>query len=156
MSLSPSYPIVEVYSQVDFSEKNLKWLENSAREGIPLVLAHPGTEEPVLPKLTEVEVTLISDETIAQVHGEFLDDPTPTDVITFHHGEILISVETAERESTQYGKTWEEEILLYLVHGLLHLNGHTDLEEPERETMHQIQEDILSRILSGDARKLEN
>ena len=34
-------------------------------------------------------------------------------------------------------------ILLYIIHGLLHLNGHTDLSEPERSQMHAEQERIL-------------
>jgi len=78
-----------------------------------------------------------------------MDDPTPTDVITFHHGEILISLDTARREAPAHGHTVAEETLLYLIHGLLHLSGHTDLHEPDRSAMHREQEDILRQILAG-------
>jgi probable rRNA maturation factor len=101
----------------------------------------------VLADCGEIEVSLVSDEAIARVHGEFMDDPTPTDVITFHHGEILVSVETARREGPGHGNTAEEETLLYIIHGLLHLNGYTDLREPDRSVMHRLQERILASVL---------
>lgn len=152
MSSPASLPKLELYSQVECDDERLGWIGRSLEKSLPFVLENPGTEAAVLPGLDLVEITLISDETIAEVHGEFLDDPTPTDVITFHHGEILVSEETARREASQFGKTVDQEILLYGIHGLLHLNGHTDLQEPERADMHRIQEDILSRILPEDAR----
>lgn len=123
-------------------------IREQARRALPFCLEVPGSEEPVLPALAEVEVSLIDDETIARVHADFLDDATPTDVITFHHGEILISLDTARREAPLHGNTIEEETLLYLIHGLLHLNGHTDLREPDRERMHRRQEQILRSVLA--------
>ena len=91
---------------------------------------------------------MIYDAVIAGVHGEFMDDPTPTDVITFHHGEILVSLDTARREGPTHGNSAAEETLLYIIHGLLHLNGHTDLREPDRTAMHREQETILDRVRS--------
>ncbi len=145
-------PRLEVFSQTETSEEKIQWLEEKGSAAIPLVLLVPGTEAPVLAELDMVEATLISDETITEVHAEFLYDPTPTDVITFHHGEILISEETASREASNYGMSVDEELLLYLIHGLLHLHGHTDLEEEERIVMHRHQEDVLSQVLGGHAR----
>ena len=81
----------------------------SKRKLLPDCLRSVGSEEPVLPQLSSVEVSLIGDEEIARVHSEFLEDPTPTDVITFHHGEILISVDTAEREGPLHENSLEEE-----------------------------------------------
>lgn len=152
MDTSPAVPALELYSRVDLKEGQREWLERHVKESLSLVLENPGKEAPLLGELDLVEMTLVTDETIAQVHAEFLNDPTPTDVITFHHGEILVSEETARRVASQYERTADEEILLYLIHGLLHLHGHTDHDEPERERMHRIQEDILSRILAEDAR----
>jgi probable rRNA maturation factor len=67
-------------------------------------------------------------------------------VITFHHGEILVSLDTARREGPGHGNTPADETLLYIIHGLLHLNGHTDLREPDRTVMHLVQETILDRV----------
>jgi probable rRNA maturation factor len=146
MSL-PAQPRIEIFPHTDCGEISLDRLTGQALAALPLCLASPGSDEPVLAALEEVEVSLVSDEVIAGVHGEFMDDPTPTDVITFHHGEILISIDTARREAPAHGNSVAEETLLYLIHGLLHLNGHTDLREPDRTVMHQRQEEILRQIL---------
>lgn len=143
----PENEFLEFYSHTGL-EFPLKELELLALRAVPLCLERTGTEESVLPGLEKVEVSLLGDEEMARIHGEFLDDPTPTDVITFHHGEILVGAETARREAAEHGNSWMEETLLYVIHGLLHLNGHTDVSEPERSTMHQIQENILSELKS--------
>lgn len=124
-------------------------LGEQALTALPRCLASRGREEPVLGSLEEVEVSLISDEIIAGVHGEFMNDPTPTDVITFHHGEILVSVDTARRVAPLHGNSVAEETLLYIIHGLLHLNGHNDQVEPDRSVMYREQESILRQILAG-------
>jgi probable rRNA maturation factor len=139
-------PEVEIFPHADCAGIALDLLASKVLAALPFCLDSRGGEEPVLPELTEVEVSLVDDETIARVHGEFMDDPTPTDVITFHHGEILVSVDTARREGPGHGNTPADETLLYIIHGLLHLNGHTDLREPDRTAMHQAQESILDRV----------
>ena len=112
----------------------------------PLVEAAPGPEERVLPHLLEVEVSFITDQAIAKVHAEFLEDPTPTDVITFAHGEILISTETAIRQAADHGQAPERETALYLIHGMLHLNGHVDKSDAGFATMKRLQESILDAV----------
>lgn len=99
-----------------------------------------------LPGLAEIEATLLTDAEIAQVHGEFLNDPTPTDVITFEHGEILISIETAARQARQFGANQPvpREIALYLIHGLLHLAGWNDYDPAEAAAMEIEQDRILN------------
>jgi probable rRNA maturation factor len=143
-------PVVALYPHVDCPDLDLARLEQRANLAMPACLAGPGGEDPVLPGCEEIEVSLVSDETIAGVHAEFMDDPTPTDVITFHHGEILVSVDTARREGPGHGNAAEEETLLYIIHGLLHLNGHTDLREPDRTVMHRLQERILGAVLGRE------
>lgn len=99
--------------------------------------------------MEEVFFVLVSDARIAALHGEFLSDPTPTDVITFQHGEIVISAETAWREAQRRGLRVTEEIARYAVHGLLHLAGWTDGSEADAAEMRAVQEKILRRSL-GD------
>ena len=105
--------------------------------------------EAPLVSLPEIEITIVDDADIARVHGDFLDDPTPTDVITFHHGEILISAETALRQGREHGQSLDHEAALYLVHGLLHLAGWDDHEETEAREMARLQEGILRDVLSS-------
>jgi probable rRNA maturation factor len=112
----------------------------------PLILAAPGDDPTVLPDLPEVEISLLDDAAITAIHGEFLQDPTPTDVITFHHGEILVSVETAAREAAARQAPFLRETALYIIHGLLHLHGHTDAEPDARTFMHAAQDRILDAV----------
>jgi len=142
------FPLVEIFPHANCAGISPEWLAERILVALPFCLDSQGGETPVLSELREVEVSLVDDGTISRIHGEFMDDPTPTDVITFHHGEILVSVDTARREGPGHGNTPEEETLLYIIHGLLHLNGHTDLREPDRTEMHLAQEAILDRVRS--------
>lgn len=139
--------VLEVYDHHPACPVKVDELARRGREALPLCLAVPASGVlRVLPDLEEIEVSLVTDDDIARVHGEYLDDPTPTDVITFHHGEILISADTAEREAAGHGHPADREALLYLIHGLLHLNGHDDHAEPDRQAMHAAQEEILAAV----------
>jgi len=102
----------------------------------------PGT--PVLAGLEELEASILSDAAIARVHDEFFHDPSPTDVITFPHGEILLGAGTIYRQAAEFGQSVDREAALCLVHGLLHLQGYDDLQPANRATMHRLQEKILS------------
>ena len=139
-------PEFSLYDHQQRLALHLPRLTALAEAAWPLVMETPGPEEPVLPDLMEVEVSFITDEAIAKVHAEFLDDPTPTDVITFAHGEILISTETAIHQSADHGMAPEREAALYLIHGLLHLNGHEDESETGFATMKRLQERILDQV----------
>ncbi len=103
----------------------------------------------VLRQLPEISFVLVSDTRIAALHGEFLHDPTPTDVITFHHGEIVLSAETARREARRRGLPLPAELARYAVHGLLHLAGWSDAAPGEASAMRSVQEKILRRALRG-------
>lgn len=119
-----------VHCAGNLREKDLSWLE----EALPVAFAEVKQRWPEseLAQLEEVEVSLVDDETLARLHGEFLDDPSPTDVITFPHGEILVSVEMAAVRADEFGKSELGETFLYVIHGLLHLAGFDDHEAEER------------------------
>ncbi len=104
----------------------------------------------------ELSVVFINDEVIAELHEEYLDDPTPTDVITFlgdptmdFAGEICVSVDHALANATIHGQTLQEELTLYLIHGWLHLTGLDDIEETERLLMRKAEADIMARAKSA-------
>ncbi len=117
-------------------------LERFAERALPLC-AKEGLGS--LTNLAEVSVVLVSDRRIAKLHRRFMQIPGPTDVITFEHGEIFISVETAQRQAEDERTSLEGELKLYLVHGLLHLQGLDDKEEANRQRMHMIQEEIVAQ-----------
>jgi probable rRNA maturation factor len=99
-----------------------------------------GTE---LRKLSEIFVWLISDRRMALLHRKFLGQSGPTDVLTFQHGEIFISVDTARRHARAFGNSLLRELKLYIVHGLLHLHGFDDQTPNGSHKMKAAQETIL-------------
>jgi probable rRNA maturation factor len=146
----PALPKLVLFNRQKSQPVPLPWLRRIAKNALPACLAAAKTrEDSVLADLPEVEITYVSDAEIARVHGEFLDDATPTDVITFHHGEILISAETAARQALDHGQTLDHELALYLVHGLLHLAGWHDEDDQEAAEMARTQEAILQQAASA-------
>ena len=101
--------------------------------------------ESVIGGLEEIGIVLVSDRRIAALHDEFMSDPSPTDVITFLHGEIVLSAETARREARRRGLRVPEEVARYAVHGLLHLAGWSDGDAGASADMRAMQEKILRR-----------
>jgi probable rRNA maturation factor len=96
-----------------------------------------------LTKLRGIFVWLMSDRRMARLHRQFLGETGPTDVLTFQHGEIFISVETARRHAGVFGNSLLRELQLYIVHGLLHLNGFDDRTPAGVRKMRRTQKRIL-------------
>ena len=88
-------------------------------------------------------MAVVSDRVIARVHQQFMDIAGATDVITFGHGEIVLSAATAARQARAHGETCDREVARYIVHGLLHLNGHEDAETADAAAMWRAQEEVL-------------
>jgi len=101
-----------------------------------------------LRKLSEIFIWLISDRRMALLHRKFLGQSGATDILTFQHGEIFISVETARHHARAFGNSLIRELKLYIVHGLLHLHGFDDQTRAEARKMKTAQEKILRCALS--------
>src|SRR5213596_4152965 len=97
-----------------------------------------------LRKSRELFVWLISDRRMAGLHKKYLRQSGPTDVLTFQHGEIFISVETARRHARAFGNSLLRELQLYIVHGILHLHGFDDRTQPGARRMEKMQARILA------------
>lgn len=134
----------------EIPESWLTAIESIACEAAALALAHCACADSPLSHLATVEVALVDDETSDQVHRDFMDIEGATDVITFHHGEIVIGTEVAERQAAEYGEPLGRELLRYFVHGLLHLAGHEDAEPAERAAMENAQEAIVTQLWTPD------
>ena len=119
-------------------------LENFAAKALRLCLQLRKNKQTDLTKLRDVAVLFVSDRRMALLHRRFLNQSRPTDVITFQHGEIFISAETARRHARTFGNSLAREVRLYIVHGLLHLHGFDDQTEADAQTMKAAQEKILS------------
>jgi probable rRNA maturation factor len=102
----------------------------------------------------EIVAVLVSDRRISAVHLQFMQIAGPTDVITFQHGEIIISIETAHRQATQLGKALLPELCLYLLHGLLHLAGYDDATDSGFREMERLQRRLMREIGSSFQQKV--
>jgi len=100
----------------------------------------------VPPRLDEMSVALVSDRRIAELHRRFLNELGPTDVITFQHGEIFVSTETARRQARTFRTSLEHELRLYIVHGLLHMRGYDDKTPVGAAEMKRLQESVVKKI----------
>ena len=122
---------------------NVSELEKFARDAVPRCLQLRKDKRTDLRKLNNIAVWLISDRRISRLHLQFLDKIGPTDVITFHDGEIFISVETARRNAREFSNSLTSEIKLNIVHALLHLHGFDDQKPADLRAMKNTQEKIL-------------
>jgi probable rRNA maturation factor len=96
----------------------------------------------------EISVLLVSDRRMSALHRQFLQTEGTTDVITFQHGEIFISAEVARQNAARFGKaTLRRELCLYIVHGLLHLDGFDDTTAAGAKEMKTTQEKILAAAM---------
>ena len=139
-------PTVRIYNRQKAHRPNLPRLRRIAKAALSPCLKVLTQPDAPLAQLTEVEITIVSDEEIARVHADFMDDPTATDVITFHHGEILVSADTALRQGAEHGQALDRELALYMIHGLLHLAGWDDHDPIEASQMAEHQFAILATV----------
>lgn len=135
---------------IDIPEAWLTAFEDVAPDIVRLALSHATHDDTPLHHLATLEAALVDDETSDRVHREFMAMEGATDVITFHHGEIVIGAEVAFRQAAEYAEPPAREILRYLVHGILHLAGHEDHKSEDRTRMEQAQESIVLEIWTQD------
>ncbi len=125
----------------------MEWLRVFARVVLPHAATCKGKGEALLEGLPEIDVALVSSRTIAGIHRRFMGLPGATDVITFLHGEIVIGAGVAQDRAPEFGHAIELEIALYLVHGLLHLNGFDDAIPSDASQMRTAQNRIWRACL---------
>jgi len=104
-----------------------------------------------------VGISLLDDDGIAELHRRHLDIEGPTDVLTFPGAapgdpidvDIAIGVDVAQRAATERGHDLQCEVLLYVVHGLLHACGFDDHDDDDYKRMHEREDEILKSIGVG-------
>jgi probable rRNA maturation factor len=103
----------------------------------------------------QVSVAVVDDPTIAELHERFLNDPEPTDVLSFvlerspkaMEGEVVVSEDTAQRVASRYRCTAEDELMRYVIHGTLHLVGYDDTTPHKRAVMRKRERQYLSQFV---------
>lgn len=143
-------PIIRVQSAQRKLRVEIEKLEVFANRALPECCRLSAAKRDHVQDLREINVVLVSDRRIAALHRQFMNIAGPTDVLTFQHGEIVISVETAQENAMRFGGATEEEIRLYLVHGLLHLLGFNDQTAREARAMEAAQQRVLKALRVSD------
>ncbi len=103
-------------------------------------------------KSARLSIAFVDNEEIKRLNERFLGSNEATDVIAFPlndketilSGEIVISVETAVQVANRKNSNIEGEIILYLVHGILHLLGYNDDNKKNAKIMHKKESEILA------------
>jgi len=109
--------------------------------------------------LAELSVALVGDGRMGVLHERFMGIAGPTDVLTFEldhdargrvvAGEVVVCVPYAVREAARRGVEARKEVLLYALHGMLHLCGFDDRTDRDFAIMHRREDEILKRLGVG-------
>jgi len=104
----------------------------------------------------ELSLSLVRDDEMKQLNALWRKKNKPTDVLSFPGGEmpgpgrrvlgdVVISIDTARAAAKDFGTTLDEELDLYLAHGLLHLLGYDHHSKPEAKKMEALERRLLKR-----------
>ena len=100
-----------------------------------------------------LEINFISNPEIHKINIEHLNHDYETDIITFNlsekgelHGDIYISVDEAENNAKKFNTTYEKEIKLLLIHGILHLLNYKDNTEKNKTIMRNEEKRVINLI----------
>lgn len=100
----------------------------------------------------ELNYVLMSDKQLLQYNREFLAHDEFTDVITFDgqtgtgvSGDVLMSLDRITDNAKTFGVSTQHELRRVMVHGLLHLLGHTDKKPAQRKAMSALEDTYLAR-----------
>jgi probable rRNA maturation factor len=114
-------------------------------------------------KIAEAElgIALVGTREMARVNWQFLQHQGSTDVITFDHrdealrithrasrihGELFVCVDDAVAQAKTFKTNWQSEVVRYVIHGVLHLLNHDDLQPAARRKMKRAENRLLRRL----------
>ncbi len=134
-------PLIQIYN----CQKDLKLSKSSAKALVRSTLYQ------LKVSCEEVSIYFVSKKRIAQLHRRFFQDPSSTDCISFpldekHLGEVFVCPAVAIQYAQKKKLDPYRETSLYVVHGLLHLFGHGDLEKKERITMRKKEKSCMRHL----------
>ncbi|CAB4870421.1 unannotated protein [freshwater metagenome] len=114
---------------------------------------------------SELSISVVNDEVMEKLHVEWMDEPGPTDVLSFPMdellpgkagqplvsgmlGDIVIAPQFTAQQASAAGRAFEDELDLLMVHGVLHLLGFDHQEPDEHAVMFALQDEILANFRS--------
>jgi probable rRNA maturation factor len=110
-------------------------------------------------RVQELSVAIVGDKQMADLHESFMGIRGPTDVLTFEldhdpkghvtAGEVVVNLHEAARAARDHRVPVADELLLYALHGLLHLSGYDDTTKNAYTKMHRKEDEILTALGIG-------
>lgn len=104
-------------------------------------------------KVGDLTYVFCDDEKILEVNRQFLQHDYYTDIITFDYsnkrrisGDMFISLDTVKSNAELFNKSFDEEFMRVIIHGVLHLCGINDKGEGEREIMERHENEALDLL----------
>ncbi|MCK8826981.1 rRNA maturation RNase YbeY [Natroniella acetigena] len=100
----------------------------------------------------EVSIALVDNKYIKELNHRYRDKNEATDVLSFPQedelllGDVIISLERAAQQATEYNHAVQREVGFLVVHGMLHLLGHDHYQPDEKESMRKKEEAILAEL----------
>lgn len=102
----------------------------------------------------DISVALMNDSEIREINRKHLSHDYETDVISFDltsgdeflEGEIIASLEAADRAAQEHGWNGDDEMLLYVIHGMLHIVGLRDKKPKETKAMREAEQHYLAQF----------
>ncbi len=111
----------------------------------------------IIHKRKGLEIVFLGDKQIKPLNKKYKKRNSPTDVLSFELGElgeIIISSDTALKNSEIFHTSFEEEIVLYVIHGILHLFGYDDGTAREKNRMSKKEDIILEDLCQENFSKV--
>ena len=104
-----------------------------------------------------MSLAFVSDRMIRSLNRRFLKRNHVTDVLAFDYrekgkqtrrleGEMIISTDTAVRQARKFGTDVKQELVLYIIHGILHLLGYDDHSSKDIKKMRKKEQEIIKKI----------
>ena len=112
-------------------------------------------------KSAEISIVLVDDERMQELNREYRKADRPTDVLAFSQlegepakapedrvalGDVVVSIDTAERQAAEQRHALENELDLLIIHGVLHLLGYDDETEADAAEMRRHEKRILDEL----------
>ncbi|MFQ6048997.1 MAG: rRNA maturation RNase YbeY [Phycisphaerae bacterium] len=141
---------IEVFLESRCSSANRKEIERVAAA----VLKRQGCRQ------YRLSIAVVDDAQMARLNRRHLGRAGATDVLAFDlsdgrscggeiDGEVVVSAETARREARRRGGDVRAELMLYVVHGILHLSGQDDSTPRRAAAMHRREDGLLAELGYG-------
>jgi len=145
---SPGFHVDLTCQRPDVDPPAEQWLDEMLARVAHYLDLHEGS----------LSVAVVDDAVMADLHGQYKGDATTTDVLSFDlrdqpdapmDGELIVCLDEAERQAARRGHATRVELLLYALHGMLHLLGYDDRDADTFEQMHAREDEILEAIGVG-------